>query len=43
MISKQAVLHLLLMGAGSRLFVASFVILLLWAAFFWSTSSLGAL
>lgn len=36
-------LRLLLLGAGPRLAVAALVVVLLWAGFFWATSTPGAL
>ncbi|MEM6945752.1 MAG: hypothetical protein AAF565_18570 [Pseudomonadota bacterium] len=34
---------ILLLGAGSRLVVAALLIAVLWAGFFWATSTPGAL
>ncbi|MEM8792489.1 MAG: hypothetical protein AAGE80_12790 [Pseudomonadota bacterium] len=40
---RSPILRLLLMGAGPRLLGAAFIVLLLWTAFFWATSTPGAL
>ena len=42
MSTKNQGLRLLLMGAGARLGGAALVVALLWAGFFWATSSPGA-
>ncbi|MET1414437.1 hypothetical protein ABVF61_19355 [Roseibium sp. HPY-6] len=41
--SAEKTLRLLLVGAGARLVAALFVVAALWAAFFWATSTPGAL
>lgn len=40
---RPKALGLLLVGAGPRLMVAAVIVALLWAGFFWATSSPGAL
>ena len=43
MIKDRAMLRLLLVGAGPRIAAALIVVALLWAGFFWATSSPGGL
>ena len=40
---RPQMLRLLLIGAGPRLVGAALIAALLWAGFFWATSTLGAL
>ena len=40
---RPSTLRLLLLGAGPRLIGAALIVALLWAGFFWATSTPGAL
>ncbi|MGI9504476.1 MAG: hypothetical protein ACR2RE_15630 [Geminicoccaceae bacterium] len=43
MTAHRAMVRLLLLGAGPRLAGAALIVAVLWAGFFWATSTPGAL
>ena len=43
MTARRAMLRLLLLGAAPRLAGAALIVAVLWAGFFWATSTPGAL
>ena len=43
MMAQRSMVRLLLLGAGPRLAGAALIVALLWAGFFWATSTPGAL